>query len=543
MRYQETAALGLLHAGLATALTYASNQVEVIPDTEVVAANFPEVEGVELLSPAFANPDSVPGTFANGTSGPTDQATLDYYLQNLAARNEWMTYHNPDFKSEEGRTIPYVYLSATKRIPDSLASHANASVPSKVRIWMQGGVHGNEPGGDQALLALLGRFDANATWAASILDKVDIMMLPRYNPDGVAYFQRYFATNFDPNRDHTKLARQQTRDIKQLVMGFAPHVGVDCHEYSPTQAWGTKEQWIDAQDGQFSAMKNANIHADIRNISEAVFANAIAAAMEKRGLRWGPYVVGSDGTDDIVLEETTGDAKIGDSSVALSQAIMFLTETRGIGLADQHFQRRVATGLTMVETIVQTAADHAEEVYQTVENARTEFIESTEDIVITESPRPTNISWQFIEAETGALVDVPVQFLNTTPVVANLTRARPEAYVFSKAWADVAERLRVAGVTVQTLEFDFSGEVEALNVTGASVAASKYEGVARSTVETAIVKKEISIPAGGFWASTRQKNAAHAFVTLEPEGIDSYATFNILPVNVGDEYPVYRVMA
>ncbi|KAI8312178.1 Carboxypeptidase 2 [Colletotrichum sp. SAR11_59] len=527
MRYQETASLGLLHAGLATALTYASNQVEVIPDTEVVAANFPEVEGVELLSPAFANPDSVPGN---------SRCTL-------AARNEWMTYHNPDFKSEEGRTIPYVYLSTTKRIPDSLASHANASVPGKVRIWMQGGVHGNEPGGDQALLALLGRFDANATWAASILDKVDIMMLPRYNPDGVAYFQRYFATNFDPNRDHTKLARQQTRDIKKLVIGFAPHVGVDCHEYSPTQAWGTKEQWIDAQDGQFSAMKNANIHADIRNISEAVFANAIAAAMEKRGLRWGPYVVGSDGTDDIVLEETTGDAKIGDSSVALSQAIMFLTETRGIGLADQHFQRRVATGLTMVETIVQTAADHAEEVYQTVENARTKFIESTEDIVITESPRPTNISWQFIEAETGTLVDIPVQFLNTTPVVANLTRARPEAYVFSKAWADVAERLRVAGVTVQTLEFDFSSEVEALNVTSASVAASKYEGVARSTMETAIVKKEVKIPAGGFWVSTRQKNAAHAFVTLEPEGIDSYATFNILPVNVGDEYPVYRVMA
>ncbi|ROT41271.1 hypothetical protein SODALDRAFT_357304 [Sodiomyces alkalinus F11] len=35
-------------------------------------------------------------------------------------------------------------------------------------------------------------------------------------------------------------------------------------------------------------------------------------------------------------------------------------------------------------------------------------------------------------------------------------------------------------------------------------------------------------------------HAAHAFVTLEPEGIDSYAAFNILPVDVGHEYPVYR---
>ncbi|TDZ99692.1 Carboxypeptidase 2 [Colletotrichum sidae] len=544
MRCQQIATAGLLHAGLATALTYASNQVSVIKDSEAVAANFPKVADVELLSPAFAGQDSVPSTFANGTSGPTDQATLDYYLQTLASRHEWMTYHVPDFKSEEGRSIPYIYLSTSQRIHrSSLDTYANSSAPGKVRIWMQGGVHGNEPAGDQALLSLLGRFDANTTWAASILDKVDIMMLPRYNPDGVAYFQRYLATNFDPNRDHTKLARQQTRDIKKLMVSFAPHVGVDCHEYRPTQPFGAEEQWIDAQDGQFSAMKNANIHPDIRQMSESVFANAIAAAMERRGLRWGPYVIGNTGSDEVTLEETTGDAKIGDSAVALTQAIMFLTETRGIGLADQHFQRRVATGLTMVETIVQTAADRAEQVYQTVEAARAKFIASTDDIIITELARPTNISWQFIEASTGELVDVPVQFLNTTPVVANLTRARPEACVFSRAWADVAERLRVTGVEVDELKFDFRGEVEALNVTSAAVSASKYEGIARTTVETAAVRREIRVPAGGFWVSTRQKNAAHAFVTLEPEGIDSYATFNVLPVSVGDEYPVYRVMA
>ncbi|KAK1978690.1 carboxypeptidase [Colletotrichum cereale] len=543
MRFQEAAALGLLRAGLTTAqLTYASNRAKVIPDSEAVAANFPEVEDVELFSPAFANPESVPSGFANGTSGPTNEATLDYFLRTLAARNEWMTYHSPDFRSEEGRAIPYVYLSASEPVPGGLESRANASAPGKVRVWMQGGVHGNEPAGDQALLALLGKLDANATWAASVLGKVDIMMLPRYNPDGVAYFQRYLATNYDPNRDHTKLARQQTRDIKRLVMGFAPHVGVDCHEYSPTTPFGADGQWVDAQDGQFSAMKNANIHPDIRGLSETVFADAVAAAMERRGLRWGPYVTGPSGTDDLVLEETTGDAKIGDSAIALGQAVMFLTETRGIGLADQHWQRRVAAGLTMVEAIVQTAADRAGELYATIEGARAKFIAGTDDIVVTESARPTNISWQFIEAATGALVDVPARFLNTTPVVANLTRSRPKAYVFSRAWADVAERLRVTGVDVQTLRAEFRGEVEALKVTGAAVAAAKYEGVARTTVTTETARKEIRIPAGGFWVSTRQKNAAHAFVTLEPEGIDSYATFNVLPVSVGDEYPVYRVM-
>jgi hypothetical protein len=44
-------------------------------------------------------------------------------------------------------------------------------------------------------------------------------------------FQRALATNFDPNRDHIKLARQQTRSIKQLLGDFNPHVIIDMHEY------------------------------------------------------------------------------------------------------------------------------------------------------------------------------------------------------------------------------------------------------------------------------------------------------------------------
>ncbi|KEY67749.1 hypothetical protein S7711_04069 [Stachybotrys chartarum IBT 7711] len=547
MRFQSIISVGLFQASLVKAqLAYADNQDVLSQDGPLVAANFPDVEGIELHSPAFTNPETVPEGFANATSGPTDLLTLDNFLRTLAARNEWLTYHNPSFRSEEGRSLPYVYLS-TSNAPSGpspvLSSFANTTRPSnKVRIWLQGGVHGNEPAGDQALLALLGHFDANATWAASILEHADLLVLPRYNPDGVAYFQRYLATSFDPNRDHTKLARQQTRDIKSLVMNFAPHVGVDCHEYTATRGYGANGQWFNAQDGQFSAMKNLLIHRDIRRLSETLFQDSMAAAMENLGLRWGPYVTGSLETDDIVLDETSSDAKIGDTSVALSQAVMFLTETRGIRLGDQHWQRRVATGFTLVKTLVETAAYNAREVYDTIEAARADFISNDDDIVVTDYPTATNITWQYINSANGSLVDVPVTFNNWTQNNANLTRARPEAYVFSRAWHDVADRLRAAGVVVDELYADFRGEVEALNITSAALAASKYEGIARTTVTTEALQRHVTIPAGGFWVSTRQKNAAHAFSVLEPENIDSYATFNVLPVNTGDLYQVYRVL-
>ncbi|KAH7254451.1 hypothetical protein MRS44_016870 [Fusarium solani] len=538
MTIRATLTAGLLYVGLATAAhRYADNQVALVRDSDEAAKNFPDVKGVELYSPPFTDPKSVPAGFENGTSGPTDDATLDYFLQTLAARNDWMTYTNPSFKSEDGRSIPYVFLST------STQPKTNASASEKLRVYLQGGVHGNEPGGDQLLLALIGKFDANSTWAESILEKMDIMILPRYNPDGVAYFQRFLATGFDPNRDHIKQASSQTREVKKLISEFNPHIGVDSHEYSANRAYGTKDQWAQAVDGQISAMKNLNIHKDIRELAEETFVPNVAAAMEAHDLRWSPYITGVLKEEPLVFTELNTEARAGDVSLALSQALVFLTETRGIMLGGQHFQRRVAAGLIMVESLIQTAADNAEEVYKVVEGAREKFAESNDDIVITDAPQPTNRTWQFIELESGKLVELPVQFLSTTPVLANLTRSRPEAYVFPRAWKDAAERLQIAGVKVDTLKADFVGEVEALNITSASVGKTLYQGTALTTVTTETIRKEIRMPAGSFWVSTRQKNAAHALVTLEPEGIDSYVTFNILPVNEGDEYPVYRVMA
>jgi hypothetical protein len=98
------------------------------------------------------------------------------FLENFAAKNSaWAVSKNAEFLSEEGASFPYVHL----------ASKSN-STGSKVRVWIQGSVHGNEPAGDEAVLALLGALDADPTWAAGFLDKLEIIALPRYNPDGNA---------------------------------------------------------------------------------------------------------------------------------------------------------------------------------------------------------------------------------------------------------------------------------------------------------------------------------------------------------------------
>ena len=223
-------------------------------------------------------------------------------------RNDWASLHVPDFRSEEGRTLPLIFLYSSAQAP----KEPTDSAPRKLRVWIQGAIHGNEPAADQAALALLGKLDANQTWAASLLEKLDILLLPRYNADGVAYFQRELASNLDPNRDHTKLARQQTRDIKKIVGAFSPHLAIDLHEFTGTFRAGN---YIHGVDSLLSYGRNLNVQEDIRNLTKKLFIKNIGASLEGHGLRWETYVTSSRWNStpgsEIVLQESGNAARTG----------------------------------------------------------------------------------------------------------------------------------------------------------------------------------------------------------------------------------------
>ena len=96
-----------------------------------------------------------------------------------------MTYQTANFTSEEGRSFPYVLLSSSGgNYTSSSLRKTKRSDSKKLKVWVQAGVHGNEPAGDMSTLELLGKMDREANWTSSILEKLDILVLPRYNVDG-----------------------------------------------------------------------------------------------------------------------------------------------------------------------------------------------------------------------------------------------------------------------------------------------------------------------------------------------------------------------
>lgn len=106
-------------------------------------------------------------------------------------------------------------------------------------------------------------------------------------------------------------------------------------------------------------------------------------------------------------------------------------------------------------------------------------------------------------------------FCSTTPTTANLTRSRPEAYLIPRAWTDVATRFEIFGLEVEELPEAFSSTVEVLNVKSTVLESSYYGGVVRVELTTDAFEKDIELPPGTFWVSTRQKNAALAFMALK----------------------------
>jgi hypothetical protein len=362
--------------------------------------------------------------------------------------------------------------------------------------------------------------------------------LPRYNADGVQYFQRQLASNYDPNRDHAILTRDQTRAIRRLQSAFDPHIFVDAHEY--TSVGLLAQQYIRAQDLLVSANKNPNINPAIRALNEAFVTHVFAAAQSK-GLRVGPYFTTSIANGTITIQEPDWHAQANHKGAGNYQSLTFLVETRGIRLGAQHFQRRVASHVVALETIINRAIDEFEHVYATIENGRIAFAKSRQDIVVLDEYRISSKRIPFFTAD-GTLANVTVRSQNSDPSTPILTRSRPRAYLFSAAYLPVAERLRVLGVVVSPLGSDFSGTVETLVVAKAELAKEKFEGVAATTIATRATTRDVRVPKGGFRVDTAQKNAGYAFALLEPEGVASVARYNVVPVEVGDEWPIFRVL-
>ena len=178
---------------------------------------------------AFSTPAFDDGHAAHQS---TTQPELEAFIKDLDDADDRMYIYSAG-KSAYGQDVPLVIFTATDLSEAQTLEQAAELLREngKLTLHYQGHIHGNEPAGGEAALAMIKRLDSDS--GTALTDKINIYVIPRLNPDGAQkYTRKTAATNVDPNRDLFKLGEVETRNLVKAVQLLEPQIMIDSHEYT-----------------------------------------------------------------------------------------------------------------------------------------------------------------------------------------------------------------------------------------------------------------------------------------------------------------------
>jgi hypothetical protein len=472
----------------------------------------------------------------------TSQEEMFDHIKSLAHKNKNIQVKTIG-KSTEGRDIPMLLFSK-----DSKRTIKGSHKPL---IWIQGQIHGNEPASGESTLVL-------AQWLAEgklgdVLDKVNVAIVPRVNPDGSYYFKRFTANDMDANRDYLKVEYPEVQTIHQSIDDYEPEVILDVHEYTvnpaPLKKVGANGS-IASYDLLISSAKNLNIPEQLRKASDQLLLPNVFKTLEKEKLSYHDYYTLAT-SDDGVLTATEGstEARIGRNALGLKNTMTYLIETRGINIGRTDFKRRVFAQATAQAAFIKTTAEQASKVKKAVKQAETEIVQKgrrandNDKIVITsENKLVKDQKLTVVDLAKAKMVDASIDWLDSTDAYPTLVRDRPTAYILPPEYKNIAKKLQLLGVEVKRLKSPMKVAVESYRVNDLIVSAELESGHSTREVTTNVTSKTRDFPKGSYVFDMAQPDANFISLALEPEGIDSYVTFNFIPAAKGKELPIYRYM-
>ena len=139
--------------------------------------------------------------------------------------------------TNEKRSLPLAVVGAEDASPEAVRR------TGKLRVYIQGNIHGGEVEGKESAQMLLRELAAgqHEDWLRTMV----LLVAPIYNADGNERFalnnratqhgplggqgQRPNAKGLDLNRDHIKLDSPEGRAVVKLMNEYDPHVSIDLH--------------------------------------------------------------------------------------------------------------------------------------------------------------------------------------------------------------------------------------------------------------------------------------------------------------------------
>src|SRR5699024_3617859 len=441
-----------------------------------------------------------------------------------------------------------------KEIPKLMFRKGEES-KEKPNVWIQGQIHGNEPAGGETALVMAEKLAGE--FGEDILEKINVNIVPRVNPDGAHYFTRQTALNLDANRDHFKLETPELNSIHKALHEFQPDVAIAGHEYGTrhnSQLFKDigEEGALSHHDILLNPGLNPSVPSQVRDMSTDLFITNAERELTDQGFSNGKYygTPGRNENGQLIIEQLTDAVDREPSNFAMTPAFSFITETRGgQELGRENFKRRVASSVTAQTSILETTAENSTKIKNVIKEAEQTTVkkgrQANDDNKVAikwEKKSIPNYDFSVTDIATGKPLDLKVEFLSAEEATPSLERVQPVKYVLPPEYKEIAEKVKINGVKVTKTEKPIKFEGESYTVTDKEVDQEKFEGVYQSHVETEVATKEIELPAGSYVFSMAQPTGNKLPLMFEPESDASYVTWNMIQSEVGSELPIYRVM-
>ena len=460
--------------------------------------------------------------------GFTNYKELLAFIQETVQKHPEMVISNFIGESQKGKKIPIVYIKKNKTKDDK-----------KIRVWMQGGLHGNEPASTESLLFMMHLIleDPNYSY---LLDKIELAISPMANIDGSLKNDRYAANGLDLNRDHTKIMAPETKASIRAFNDFNPHVALDFHEYRPFRkdfaqlsSFGISNPY----DVMFLHTGNLNVPENIRTIIDTLFVKNAKLPLDELNLRHRHYMKSEKYKGEIHFSTGTNTARSSSNFYALNNTIATLFEIRGVGIAKTSFKRRIKSSLAVGLSYLKTAYENSNFIFDQIEIANN----YSNDIVLEHKRTISNEVIKAIDIGSNELIDFTTTMHSSKKSIATLLRDRPIAYIIKKNNYGFIEKLNDVGVNYVEFEKDtviYSGSYKVVEYNNNF---KVYEKMKMQKVATSIEYNKNSFSKGDILIGMNQKRSNLIAELLEPEAPNSYVSFGIIKTSLNSQLPIYRI--
>lgn len=482
---------------------------------EITKKYFPDPE-VEIKTPAFSK------------KGFTNYDDMMSFLNSIIEKH-------PDIV-----TLSFIGESQKKKkIPMLVLNRNNGQ--EKIKVWFQGGLHGDEPASTESMLYLFDKILNDPTYSY-LLDKITLAIMPMANIDGYEKQDRYAANGLDLNRDQVKLLAPESNYLKQAFTNFGAEVAIDFHEYRPfrKEFFELGTHGISSiYDAMFMVSGNLNLPLNLREYSQNVLIENAKNVLTVNNLKSRYYIAANKKHNEIYFNQCTTEARSSTTSYALTNCISALIEIRGVNLQKTSFKRRINTTFLIAFSFLKTAYDDLNAIKGVLKKSNETF---HENLAVT-CKKPQEIQTiQVIDLKDNQEIALEVKVNNALKAKPVLERPRPQAYLILPEQTKLIEKLKILGLEVDELENDKNLQVENYIVISKTISPDEEEGFKEQQVETTVQKIQRNFPKGTFIVYLNQKNAIMATEILEPESENGFVKFHVYETKLNNELPIYRYL-